>query len=254
VGRGRSFGGTAGFTLVEVVVSLSILAMVAGGLSVAFRMTAQSMERGADAVHASVRQRARFGVLERAFRGANPAPVPTDNGDASWFLGERDRVSFLSVSPHASGYGSAFRLLSFHEGRLPTGENGLLLSERAPFGTGDPDGGKPGDGSRVVYPGASGVTFFYVSGFTPGGTMETENSWDARKWNRLPLAVGIEFTSEGESAKRRIVIPLPVGLNQEPDKRPPLDAGPIARIRHPLPAATAGRGISAAFRPAGLLG
>ncbi len=220
-------GPRGGFTLVEVVVSLSILALVAGGISMAFRMTARSMEQGEAAVHASVRQRARFAVLERSFRAANPAPVPTDNGNATWFRGDRGRVSFLSVSPSGAAPGNAFRILSFHEGMLPTGEKGLLLSERNPFGTAGVADDAFDKGSRVVFPDASGVRFFFVSGFTAGGTMETEDAWDAREMTRLPVAVGIEFTAGGETGKRRVVIPLPVGVNQLPDRRPPHDAGPI---------------------------
>ena len=117
--------------------------------------------------------------------------------------------------------------IGVREGRLPDGENGLLVSERSPFGTADPDGRKADARARVVFPGASGVTFIYVSGFTAGGAMESESAWDVRDKNRLPVAVGIEFTPEGETDKRRIVIPLPVGMNQMPDMRPPHDAGPV---------------------------
>lgn len=220
-------GSRGGFTLVEVVVALSILAMVAGGLSLAFRMTARSMEQGEAAVHDAVRWRARFGVLERAFRGANPAPVPTDNGVEAVFRGGADRVSFLSVSLQAGRPGGAFRLLTVREGRLTTGEQGLLVSERSPFAAGGFDADARDPDARVVFPGATGVRFYYVSGFSEAGTMETEDAWDVREKKRLPVAVGIEFTAEGEAAKRRIVVPLPVGTNQLPDKRPPHDAGPV---------------------------
>lgn len=221
--------GPAGFTLVEVVVSLSILALVAGGLSAAFRMTARSIERGEEAVHDSVLQRARFAVLDRAFRAANPAPVPTDNGDATFFRGGPDRVTFLSASPQASSGipGGALRLLTLREGQTGAGERGLLLSERSPFSVGQAAGGEEDKGARVVFPGATGVSFFYVSGFDEAGSMSTETEWDAEGRKRLPVAVGIEFGIEGESARRRIVVPLPVGANQLPDERPPHDAGPV---------------------------
>jgi prepilin-type N-terminal cleavage/methylation domain-containing protein len=224
VGRDR-----AGFTLIEVIVSLSILALVAGGISMAFRMTARSMERGEEAVHDSVLQRARFAVLDRAFRAASPAAVPTDNGDASFFRGGPDRVTFLSVSPQAATGvpGGAFRLLTFREGQSEAGKRGLLLSERSPFSKEAAGGGEPDNGARVVFPGASGVSFFYVSGFDEAGAMATETEWDAEARKRLPVAVGIEFGVEGEPVRRRIVVPLPVGGNQLPDERPPHDAGPV---------------------------
>lgn len=225
----RKRGRSRGFTLVEVVVSLSILAMVAGGLTAAFRMTARSIERGEEAVHDSVLQRARFAVLDRAFRAANPAPVPTDNGDAPFFRGGPDRVTFLSTSPQAASGtpGGAFRLLTIREGQSGAGERGLLLSERSPFSGGQSAGGGEDNGGRVVFPGATGVSFFYVSGFDEAGSMSTETEWDAEGRKRLPVAVGIEFAVEGEAARRRIVIPLPVGANQLPDERPPHDAGPV---------------------------
>ena len=224
---GRRARGAPGFTLVEVLVALSILALAAGGITVALRMTARSMERGEEAVRDSVVRRARFSVLERVIRDANPAAVPTDNGIAGFFRGGRGRVAFLSVSPEASRRGRDFRVVSFREGSDPSGGRGLLLEERSPFAPGSASGGERYGPPRLVFPGASGVSFFYVSGFGESGAMETEESWDAGERKRLPVAVGIEFDEEGGGARRRIVVPLPVGVNQLPDKRSPFDAGPV---------------------------
>jgi prepilin-type N-terminal cleavage/methylation domain-containing protein len=216
-----------GFTLVEVVVAMSILALVAGGITAAFRMTARSMERGEEAVHGAAVQRARLAVLERAFRNASPAPVPGDNGAGIFFRGTRDRVTLLSVSPAAGGSGGALRLVTFREGRSPSGVAGLTAEERSPFAAGSGAGDAKDGPARVVFPGASGLAFFYVAGFGNDGRMESEEAWDAGERKRLPAAVGIEFDVEGEGARRRVVVPIPTGVNQLPDRRPPLDTGPI---------------------------
>jgi prepilin-type N-terminal cleavage/methylation domain-containing protein len=207
----------AGFTLIEVVVSLTIMALVAAALTFAFRMAARTVERGEEAVHDSVRQRARFAVLERLFRAANPAPVPTDNGAGSWFRGSPDRVEFLSASPRSAVRGGAFRVVALAEGRMATGERGMLLTERSPFA----DPGSAGSAAaQVVFPGATGLGFSYVSGFSESGAMETEPEWDAREKKRLPAAVAIEFALEGDPVKRRIVVPVPVGVNELPAGKP----------------------------------
>lgn len=220
-------GARNGFTLIEVVVALSILAMVAGSITVAFRMAARSIGRGEEAVRSEVRRRALLGTIERSFRNAFPLPLPEEQEPWPWFRGEPGSVRFLSASPDAATPGGAFRLLDFREGVSAGGERGLLLTESAPFRR-DAGTARGGDGaSRVVFPGASGVTFFYVSGFTEDGAMQTENEWDGAEKKRLPVAVGIEFSVEGETGRPRIVVPLPVGMNQLPDTRPPLDSGPV---------------------------
>jgi hypothetical protein len=201
--------------------------MIAGGLAVAFRLTARSMTQGEDAVHGVVRQRAAFAVLERSFRCASPTFLPSEKEPALYFRGEPGKVRFLSVSPLMATRGGGYRLLSFYEGRLPSGARGLMLSEASPFRTAGVDDWEGENSPRLVLAGAGGVTFFYVSGFTAEGRMETETEWDPREKKRLPVAVGVEFKLEGESEKRRVVIPLPVGVNEVPDTRPPTDPGPL---------------------------
>ena len=106
--------GEGGFTLLEMIVSLAILAVIAGTLAVAFRLAVASIERGEEAAFGAARIRSAIGILTRAIRSADPTGVPADNGASiPYFVGERDRVSLLSAAPVSAVPGGGFQFIVF---------------------------------------------------------------------------------------------------------------------------------------------
>jgi len=207
----RLRGTTGGFTLLELIVALAILALIAGSVTIGIRLASASIVRGEAVAREAARLRAAMGIMERAIRSLDPLPVPAGDNTTPYFAGEEKRIRFLtSLPPAALGAGGP-RLISFFE--LPGPAGGLALAHAPPFraegagnweGTGDP---------RVLIPGAAEVSFTYSEGPTAEGKWEWLPAWDPKERGRLPAAVRVEFTAPAEDGPRKtaFVVPVPVG-------------------------------------------
>ncbi len=205
--------GKGGFTLLEMVVALSILALIAGSVAVTLRLAAGSMERGDEEARGTARLRAGIGILVRAIRSSDPAGIPMDNGaSAPYFTGARDGIRFLSAAPASAVSGRGYRLLSFFGGE-DAGGTGMALSESSPFRIDGAQGWEGTDSPRVIIRGAGEVSFSYSPGPSKEGTWEWVESWEAAEKGGLPAAVRVEFTTPSEqgSLKTSFVVPVPAG-------------------------------------------
>jgi general secretion pathway protein J len=212
--RRHRFRRREGFTLLEMVVSLSILAAIAGFLVVAFRLTGQSLTRGEEEAVGMARLRAGTEILERAIRSADPLPVLTTEGTpAPYFLGDGGKLRFLSDAAPSALSGGGYRLLCFFGDRSSRIVRGLVLSEASPMRAGGVEDWAGTDRPRVLFSGATDVTFRYSPGQTEEGKWEWVDEWDSREKKGLPAAVRVEFLTPSGSGPRRseLVVPIPAG-------------------------------------------
>lgn len=97
----------SGFTLIEVLVATALLA---AGLALGFatlRAATATVERGEEMARQSERIRAVEGFLRRRLASAHPFAFEVDQrtGDPLRFVGEPDRMRFVSDLPPYLGYG-----------------------------------------------------------------------------------------------------------------------------------------------------
>jgi prepilin-type N-terminal cleavage/methylation domain-containing protein len=210
-GERRQREDTGGFTLLELIVSLAILALIAGSVTVGIRLASASIERGEAVAREAARLRAAVGILERAILSLDPLPVPGGDNPTLYFSGEEKRIRFLTSLPPAALRARGPRLISFFE--LPGPAGGLALAHAAPFrvegagsweGTGDP---------LLLIRGATEISFTYSEGPAQEGNWEWLATWDPKERGRLPAAVRLEFTAPTESGPRKsaFVVPIPAG-------------------------------------------
>jgi prepilin-type N-terminal cleavage/methylation domain-containing protein len=210
----RSAKGEGGFTLLETIVSLSILAAIAAFLAVAFRLAGHTLARGTEESAGMARLRAGTEVLERAVRSADPMPIlPSEGVSLPYFLGEKGRLRFLSAAAPSSVSGGGFRLICLFGEDPSRNAAGLLLSEGSPLRAEGVDGWEGIDRPRPLIAEASEVAFFYSPGPTEEGKWEWEEAWDSKEKKGLPAAVRVEFVTPSEigSRKTALVIPVPAG-------------------------------------------
>ncbi len=203
-----------GFTLLEMIVSLSILAAIAVFLVVSFRLTGRSLERGEEEAVGMARLRAGTEILERAIRSADPLPILSAEGvQAPYFRGESGRLRFLSAAAPSSFSGGGFRLLGFYGEEPSRNPRGLLLSEASPMRAEGVEDWEGREKPRSLFPDATGVTFRYSPGPTEEGKWEWVEDWDGREKKGLPAAVRVEFVTPSEIGPRRtaLVVPIPAG-------------------------------------------
>lgn len=198
-----------GFTLLEMVVAITILAAIAGIVAGAIRMASAAIERGEDEVARMARLAAGIDILERVIRSADPTPVPLGNADGPYFRGEPGRIRLLSLSPASPVPGRGFRLVCFSGAAGPSAA-GLAVADASPFRSDGADAWEGTEGARLLLPGAEGLTFSYSPGPSPEGRWDWRPAWDSRETGSFPAAVRVEFTmpSPGGPVGTSVVIPV----------------------------------------------
>jgi len=201
-----------GFTLLELVISLAILAMIAGSVAAGIRLAAASIERGEAATRDAARLRAAVGIVERTLMSADPLPIPVGDNTTAFFVGAEKSVRFLTAGAPAAAHGGGLRLLSFFE-RTGGDGNGIAMATATPF---RPEGAERWEGTetaRILVPGAEELVFSYSAGPTKEGAWEWVPSWDLKETGRLPAAVRVEFSVPSSSGPRKtaFVVPVPAG-------------------------------------------
>jgi prepilin-type N-terminal cleavage/methylation domain-containing protein len=200
-----------GFTLVELVIALAILAMIAGSVAAGIRLAVGSIERGEAVAHDAARHRAALGIVERALMSADPLPIPVGDNTTAFFVGQEKSVRFLTAGAPAV-QGGGLRLISFFE-RTGGGGNGIAMATASPFRVGGAESWEGTEKPRFLVPGAGELAFSYSAGPTKEGSWEWLPSWDMKEKGRLPAAVRVEFSVPSPSGPRKtaFVVPVPVG-------------------------------------------
>jgi len=94
-----------GFTLVELLVTLSLMALISIALFGGMRFGIRAWETGAQRIDQATRIELVQSLLRRQLSQAAP-PSNKPNGFAPAFLGESDRVAFVAPSPRPDDVGN----------------------------------------------------------------------------------------------------------------------------------------------------
>jgi len=201
-----------GFTLLELVISLAILAMIAGSVAAGIRLASGSIERGEAVTRDAARLRAAVGIFERAIMSADPMPIPVGDNTTSYFAGEEKSVRFLTDGAPSALSGGGLRLISFFERSGGEG-GGIAVATASPFRAEGAEGWQGKENASTLVPEAVELAFTYSSGPTKEGTWEWIPAWDLKEAGRLPAAVRVEFSVPSPSGPRKtaFVVPVPAG-------------------------------------------
>jgi prepilin-type N-terminal cleavage/methylation domain-containing protein len=201
-----------GFTLLELVIALAILAMIAGSVAAGIRLAAGSIERGEAVTRDAARLRAAVGIFERVLMSADPLPIPVGDNTTAYFVGEQNSVRFLTVGAPSAIRGGGLRLISFFERTAGEG-SGIAVATASPFLAEGVERWEGTEKPRILVPGGRDIAFSYSMGPTEEGAWTWLPSWDLRETGRLPAAVRVEFTVPSPSGLRKtaFVVPMPAG-------------------------------------------
>jgi general secretion pathway protein J len=177
----------AGFTLLEVIISMTLLALIVGICYAAFHLGIRAVEKGEVAVVTAQRLRVATDVLIRQVKSTAAHPALIDGDTYPYFYGSPTTMSLVTDAGQLSGGGRARVTYRFE-----TDPPRLVLEESPYFdaeslGRGTPDATQAR--SAVILDGFRSMSFQYL--LDDGSEAEWHNSWDFTENEVLPAAVRI---------------------------------------------------------------
>ncbi len=205
-------GDERGFTLIEVLLSLSILVVMIGLVLSALRLGQRSMEKGEKAMDEAA---ARRFIVKRLSSDVSSMLLYAEQGLGDrknyLFKGLEGQLAFVTTY-HAGSTGMPWGGASYVIYSM--GGKGLTLTEKTvPFA--EPEAKQEGR-TFELGPSISGVRFSYL------GESGWMTRWDPALRKRLPLAVRAEF-SFGDAAP--LVVTVPVWASYSPEGNAPQGPG-----------------------------
>ena len=195
-------GRARGFTLLEVLVAVTVMGLILTAAFGALRMGSRSWEAGIARAAQTEERRAVASFLQRQFGQALPLTWPrqstTNRGNPLAFEGSSGQVRFIAPPPQHQGGAGLFEFALTAERSEPGGAAQLVLSY-APFDPGATRFRGPGAGQRVVLvEGLKSASFAYYGAPDPKEQPAWQAQWD-RDAKALPqiLRVQMETGDEG---------------------------------------------------------
>jgi len=193
-----------GFTLIEVVLAMTAVAMITAICYGAFHLAIRAVERGEVAVVASQRLRVAGDVVDHQIKSIVPYFARNQDGDTyPYFQGTATSVAFVTASALAGG-GGLLRVIY----RVLDDPPRLVLTETPVFSAdtlGRDQADLPGEASAVVLDGFRTLRFEYL--MNDGVDTEWVARWDGYEEETLPSAVrmvveglpGLESDASGQA-------------------------------------------------------
>jgi prepilin-type N-terminal cleavage/methylation domain-containing protein len=192
-------GSCPGFTLVEVVLALTIFALMGGILYGAFSLGHSAVEKSERSFARNQKSRAVNDLLSSYLRSAYPYRESLQD-QTIFFSGETDNLTFVSAYSHGmGGRGMAKISISTDEGN--GGAAALRLEEVVPVRLND-ESGATGQVNRLTL--LENVTAFRLAYLDPQSDEEVwEDHWDGRERRVLPRAVRFIYRDQDGNEVRR---------------------------------------------------
>jgi general secretion pathway protein J len=207
-----------GFTLIETVIAVTLVAMMAVALWSAFRVSLASWKRGTDSVDANQRHRSVVDLVKKQIASiyAVIAPIDLQTGGAVYpvFAGTDSSVQFVSLNSLRFYEHPGLTMVSYDVEQDRAGAYSLVEREAQYVGL------EPGRESFfdrevaqpfVVFENLTSFTFEY---FDPGDSDRPARwvtEWDAKEMTELPAAISMTMISQdakGETISRHLVVPI----------------------------------------------
>jgi prepilin-type N-terminal cleavage/methylation domain-containing protein len=206
-----------GFTLLEVLVSVTLVAVMAVGLWALFRISIRSWSRGTGFIDANQHYRSILDAVRKQMASAYPlfSPLDMQQGGLTYpiFSGDENNLRFVSLNSLQFRESPGLTYVSYEVTQDAKSEYSLIERE-TPY-TGQPPDDATMETSRAttIFENLVECGFEYFDKGDGGANPpQWVSAWDPQKLNnRVPLAVSVRMMSrdsQGNSLSRRIVAPI----------------------------------------------
>lgn len=192
----RTYNSQKGFTLLELVIAITILTLITLIIGSAFRLGIMAWEKGEKETGEIQRLRVLSGMLSQQVTSAHPYKMKMQDEDEPliFFRGDTNSLMFVTAFTDSSYGGFKWVKYIYREGSLFYKE-GLLPDKKLEQ--------KIKEGEEVIDSDLDSISFTYLS-----DNGEWKESWDYGE--KLPGAVKVRI-----SYFQPFVINIPMGVNKE---------------------------------------
>jgi general secretion pathway protein J len=201
--------GKKGFTLLELMLSLTILGVVLLIIFGALRVGTRAWEKGEKDVAVHQRQRAVLDLLSQQIASACIYEIKMGD-DPFYFKGSEGTMAFVSRSPIVPGSvtGVVFVRYAIQEGDGQEKKQLKLYEKDAGFLKEEDIENQRDEDLFTLISGIQDLQFEYLKGGGDNSETEWQTSWDPSEKTGLPLAVKIVLKQNKETAPITLIIPI----------------------------------------------
>lgn len=210
-----------GITLIEVILGITISALILAMLLAALRLGQRSQEKGLQREDASQRARILGDRVSWLLRGAYPYMVDGPGGKIIHFSGTSESAGFVTSSVEGSSEEPVDAAGLKWVRIFADGEEGLKVEEKMYFSE---EVFEPGGGTQYVLdPAVRSLEFEYLDIDAREGIESWATEWDPESRQYLPSAVRVSITLEKDGTE--ILLP-PIIAAVRANRRPAPSGAP----------------------------
>jgi prepilin-type N-terminal cleavage/methylation domain-containing protein len=217
--RGRiQIAQECGFTLVEILVAVTLVAMMAVGLWAALRISISSWARGTENIDASQRNRSILDLVRKQMGSTYGAISPVDllTGAIAYpiFSGSGTSVQFISLCSLRFHENPGLTMVSYDVVQDAQGSYELVEKEAKYLGL-DPEQQDyfvdSNQQALTIFNNLESFKFEYFDPGTQTTSAQWVSAWDPRETQRLPAAISMTFVTKDSrtgTLARQMVVPI----------------------------------------------
>ena len=216
--KSRPIQSEKGFTLMEMLVAVTMVAMIALGLWSVFRTSLRAWSRGTEYIDASQRHRNILDMVRKQLASAYPLTAPPDSNSPNpvspilynpIFQGTETRLHFISLNSLRFHDSPGLTLVNYEVTQGPEGAAILVQREERFLGQ-IPDYESETDLAGMT-PLFGNLTQCYFEYLSEDEEERWVREWDAQERGQLPEAVAINMAAvdvNGNTRSHIIIVPI----------------------------------------------
>jgi prepilin-type N-terminal cleavage/methylation domain-containing protein len=208
-----------GFTLLEVLIAVTLVALLSVTLWGMMRIAITSWKRGTEVMDENQQRRATLDLVEKQLASLFPLIPPmnlqTGTGTSPIFSGSDTGMQFISVCSLRFRDNPGLTWVSYEAVPGSEGDFALVARESRYLGfdpTAELDGGYQEEAPvTTLFDHLDSMTFEYFDPGTDEIPPQWVSSWDTKELGRMPVAISLSMTaraSGGVTLSRQIVVPV----------------------------------------------